>query len=371
MKEYQTILAVDDVKQNIDILVDLLKGYDLLTALDAKTALDLIETEDIDLILLDIIMPEMDGFEVCKLLKENPKMVNVPIIFITAKDNLEDITKGFEYGAVDYITKPFKPAELISRIQTHLKLRNYEKNLERMVEIEVEKNNRNQQMIHQQSKQADLGELLMNIAHQWKQPLASLSSINIAQQIHLEDGKQPSKDIYLKSIKQSKQLISFMSDTVTTFRDFYKPSLTSDYLFFKDAIERVLEISQATLAYHRIETFISSTETEETYGNKNELTQILFSIINNARDIFIKRKIQNPQINIEVQNHKITIADNAGGIEEDMMDQLFLPYKSSTGGNGIGLYIAKEITKKNGGTISAYNDENGAVFHLEFFEELS
>jgi len=369
MKKCQTILVVDDVKENIDILVELLRGYDLLTAIDAKTALDLIDNEDIDLILLDIIMPEIDGFEVCKIVKENPNTLNIPIIFITAKDNLEDIKKGFKYGAIDYITKPFKPDELISRVQTHLKLRNYEKNLERMVEIEVEKNTLNQQIIHQQSKQADLGELLMNIAHQWKQPLASLSSINIAQQMYLENDREISKEIYLKSIEQSKQLIGFMSDTVTTFRNFYEPSLTNDYLFLKDSIQKVLEISKATLAYHGIKTSIVSTETEETYGNENEFTQVLFSIINNSRDIFIKRDIQNPKINIEIQNYTIIISDNAGGIEDEMIDKVFLPYKSTTGGNGIGLYIAKEITKKNGGTISVHNGKDGAVFSIEFFEE--
>jgi len=367
VKENQTILIVDDIKENIDILVALLQEYDLLTAIDAKTALDLVKCEDIDLILLDIMMPIMDGFEVCKIIKSNPRTANIPIIFITARDNLEDVTKGFKYGAVDYITKPFKVEELVSRVNTHLKLRDYEKNLEKIVAIEIEKNTLHQQMISQQSKQAALGELLMNIAHQWKQPLSSLSTINIAQKIKIENNTTISKDEILSKIEQSEKLINFMSDTVTTFRDFYQPSLTNDYFFLKDSIQNVLDISKATLAYNQIITDMSSTETDEIYGNENEFTQIILSIINNAKDIFIKRKIKNPKIDIKVQNHKITIADNAGGIEENMIDNIFLPYKSSTGGNGIGLYIAKELSKKNGGTISVKNDKNGAIFAIEFF----
>ncbi len=171
MKTKQTILIVDDIIENVDVLVEVLKEYDLITALNGKTALEIVKDENIDLILLDIMMPEMDGFEVCKILKENSDTVHIPIIFLSAKDKDDDIQKGFELGSVDYITKPFNPNELLSRVGTHLKLRAYEKNLERKVEEEIQKNKLKEQMIYQHSKQAALGELLMHIAHQWNQPL--------------------------------------------------------------------------------------------------------------------------------------------------------------------------------------------------------
>ena len=366
IKNIQTVLLVDDVKENIDVLVELLKEYDLITAIDGKTALEVADSEDIDLILLDIMMPVMDGFEVSTILKNNKKTSHIPIIFLTALDKQEDLQKGFELGAVDYITKPFNPKELMSRVNTHLKLRAYEKDLELRVEEELEKNRLKQQMIHQQSKQAALGELLMHIAHQWKQPLASLSSLNISQKIKVEQEQENTKDELLTKIDKSQELINFMSTTVETFRNFYQPSYSSETFSLTSAVSKVLSISDATMKYHKIKICLNSTEKAETYGNANEFTQIVFSIINNARDIFKQREVENPEIKIDIQNYQLTISDNGGGIDENIMLDIFEPFTSSTKSSGIGLYIAKEITEKNGGYISVSNDDNGAIFKVEF-----
>ena len=125
-----TILVVDDNPSNINILLNLLKEYDTIPCTNGKTAIDIAKADDIDLILLDIVMPEVNGFEVCKVLKANPITKNIPIIFISGKSNVDDITKGFEIGGVDYITKPFNPLELQCRVSTHVKLASYQKNLE-------------------------------------------------------------------------------------------------------------------------------------------------------------------------------------------------------------------------------------------------
>lgn len=93
---------------------------------------------------------------------------------------------------------------------------------------------------------------------------------------------------------------------------------------------------------------------------------MIFSIINNARDIFKLRKIEHPVLKIEIGDHKLSISDNGGGIDEDIIDDIFLPFKSTTNGNGIGLYIAKEIVEKNNGTISVSNKDGGAEFNIEF-----
>ncbi len=119
--EKQTILAVDDTPENIDILVGMLKGdYKVKAAPNGEKALRVAEKSPPDLILLDIMMPVMDGYETCRRLKENPKLKEIPIIFLTAKTETEDIVKGFELGAVDYVTKPFNPTELLARVNTHL-----------------------------------------------------------------------------------------------------------------------------------------------------------------------------------------------------------------------------------------------------------
>ncbi len=118
------VLIVDDVVENIQVAMNVLKeeNYNLSFALNGEEALSLIKDTGFDLILLDIMMPVMDGFSVCKNLKADDFTKDIPIIFLTAKTDIESISKGFELGAVDYITKPFNPDELLARTRTHLEL---------------------------------------------------------------------------------------------------------------------------------------------------------------------------------------------------------------------------------------------------------
>jgi CheY-like chemotaxis protein len=119
-----TILVVDDNKENLAVVGNLFKdmGYKLAFALNGPDALEIASTNPISLILLDIMMPGMDGFEVCNELKNNPKTREIPIIFLTAKVETDDIVTGFLLGGVDYMTKPFKKEELIVRVNNHLDL---------------------------------------------------------------------------------------------------------------------------------------------------------------------------------------------------------------------------------------------------------
>ena len=367
MKNKQTVLIVDDVKENLDVLMMLLKDFDLIPALDGSTALDIVNSEeDIDLILLDIMMPDMDGFEVCKILKNNNKTAHIPIIFLSAKNKPEDIQKGFNLGAVDYVTKPFNPKELLSRTNTHLKLRAYEKDLETKVEEEVKKNKLKEQLMYQQSKQAALGELLMNIAHQWKQPLASLGSINILNKVKLESNDTIKHQELLESIEKSEDLIIFMNDTIETFKHFYKPSSENKNFLIHEAVIDVLSIVEATFYFENIKIFIETTEEEESFGNMNEFSQVIFAILNNSREIFKLRNVKNPEIHINISDKKIVISDNGGGIDEDVLPKIFLPFVSGHESTGSGLYIAKNIIEKNNGMIAATNTSNGAEFRIEF-----
>jgi len=127
----KTILIIDDVSINIKILVDLLSDkYDVIIALSGLEALEVLKQSPIDLILLDIMMPNIDGYEVCKKLKQNDKTKNIPIIFITAKIDEDSIEKAYEVGGVDYVTKPFKPRELLARVKMQLDLQETIKHLE-------------------------------------------------------------------------------------------------------------------------------------------------------------------------------------------------------------------------------------------------
>jgi DNA-binding response OmpR family regulator len=126
-----SILIVDDVPKNLQVLVNMLreKDYKISVAADGRKALDMVTGFTPDLILLDIMMPQMDGFQVCEKLKASDKTKDIPIIFLTARAETGDIVRGFELGAVDYITKPFNKAELLARVNTHLALRNAQKQI--------------------------------------------------------------------------------------------------------------------------------------------------------------------------------------------------------------------------------------------------
>ena len=130
------ILIVDDTPENVDVLAGILgERYQLQVALNGAKALDIAQTSPApDLILLDVMMPEMDGYEVCQRLKENPQTANIPVIFVTAKNEEADETKGFALGAVDYITKPVRPAIVLARVQTQLALKQAHHRLEALTQ---------------------------------------------------------------------------------------------------------------------------------------------------------------------------------------------------------------------------------------------
>ncbi len=127
MKDFKkkSVLVVDDNLQNLQYLGNVLEenGFEPTLTRNGPQALEFLEHEKPDLILLDIMMPEMDGYEVCRILKEDVSVKEIPVIFITAKTETDDIVKGFEVGGVDYVTKPFNSAELLARVKTHIEVK--------------------------------------------------------------------------------------------------------------------------------------------------------------------------------------------------------------------------------------------------------
>lgn len=135
-QENPCVIIVDDVPENLRILVELLKtDYRVIPVKDGEAALKKISKAPFpDLVLLDIVMPGMDGYEVCRQLKKNPKTRHIPVIFITAISEVMDEAKAFEIGAVDYITKPFNPLTALARVRTHIELSNTMKELQHALE---------------------------------------------------------------------------------------------------------------------------------------------------------------------------------------------------------------------------------------------
>lgn len=141
MKKKQTIVVVDDIKENIQVLSGILlnEGYKIAIATDGKQAIEVIKRKLPDLILMDVSMPQLDGFAACEYLKEDPETKDIPLIFLTARVQTEDIVTGFKLGAVDYVTKPFNSAELLSRVHTHLELQRHKRELKENNEILLKK----------------------------------------------------------------------------------------------------------------------------------------------------------------------------------------------------------------------------------------
>jgi len=133
--EQKTILIVDDTETNIENLMILLEDkYDLLAATDGYEALEILTEENVDLVLLDIMMPNIDGYEVCMKIKANPITKNIPVIFITAKTDEQSIETAYEVGGVDYVTKPFRAKEVLSRVANHLALSEQHQHLEALIQ---------------------------------------------------------------------------------------------------------------------------------------------------------------------------------------------------------------------------------------------
>lgn len=365
MHQNSTILIVDDDTNSITIAMQLLKQYKLLTAFDGASALEIVHKENIDLILLDIMLPLMDGYELAQKLKEKEKTAHIPIIFLSARTHHDAIKKAFECGGVDYLTKPFHPSELLARIQTHLQLYNYQQKLEEQVQKEIEKNRLKEQLITEQSKQAAMGELLIHISHQWKQPLSSLNSLYSLLKAKI-DAQIPLENQQLLQINtEAKRQIDFMTHTVDTFKNFYQDTNQQQHFTLSEALEYVLNLLQASLEYEGIRIYCNRSQQMQIYANLHEVVQILFSIFINMRDIFRLRSVTNPEIICTIKNKEIALEDNGGGIANNAYEAIFEKQMSTHKQSGMGLYIAQVIAQKNKLSLSAINTQRGAYFLLK------
>lgn len=253
-------------------------------------------------------------------------------------------------------------------------------NLKQKVIIEVEKNRKKDQQMIQQSRYAALGEMIGNIAHQWRQPLSAISSTSSSVKLQMELGIASNDDIQ-KSLDDIMGYVSFLNQTIEDFRGFFRQDSKKDRFNALESLESTLKIVSATYKDNDIK-IVTDYKSKElfTLGSSSELCQVFLNILNNAKDILLEKQIEDKKIYISaeiVANECVfNIQDNGGGIPMNIIEKVFDPYfttKHKSQGTGIGLYMSKEIVeKKFEGLLSVKNNDvtygddhfNGACFMI-------
>ncbi|MDO9256110.1 MAG: response regulator [Bacteroidales bacterium] len=361
-KNIPDILIVDDVPANLKVLGDILKGegYKVRPVPNGALALKVAEKEKPDLILLDIMMPDMDGYEVCRRLKEMEDLKDIPVIFISALNDTKDIVKALQSGAVDFITKPFQSEEIAARVNTHLKL------------------HRQSIMLREQSKQlqelnASKDKLFSIIAHDLRGPLGGF--MGLAEMIADEsqpltsDEKKDMIQVLSRSARNIYQLLenllewSQMQQGHTAF----SPRLTSLKKLVTDSTKMLMEVSRKKNIGITVEV---DTE-QEVFADKNMIQSVVRNLVSNA----IKFTPKGGRIIItadltENNTSVITVKDTGIGMSSELVSNLFhinvnssRPGTEGENSTGLGLLLCKEFVERHGGEIWVESEEEkGSLF---------
>jgi len=341
------ILVVDDEIKNIQLGINILKKnplYNLIFATNANETFQRIKDYSFDLILLDIIMQPLDGFEVCKELKSNNATKDIPIIFLTAKTDEESILKAFKLGGVDYITKPFNENELEARVYTHIQLKALKDNLQ-------EENDKKDKILLQQSKMNAIGEMIDYLAHQWRQPLSIVSANASAIQIQMQLDSIESEAI----VNYSNEIIkttNTLSSVVDDFKEFFQPDTSTQFFNLSFVIQKTLRMLEGTFKFHDIKVIFEAKDISF-YGYKCAIMYTMINLLSNALFALTKVDSTSRYIFIELEatetNIKISVKDSANGIPQTISNRIFEQYFSTKNlyeGSGLGLYMTKEVVEK-------------------------
>ncbi len=370
--ESEKILIVDDISKNIQILGNILaqNNYQIAYAQSGKEALKICEMQSFDLILLDIMMPGMDGYEVCIKLKSEPKTKDIPIIFLTAKADMESIVKGFEVGGQEYITKPFNSAELLARVQTHLLLRKQKQELMHM-------NNHLEDLVKERTTQLEkankkLGELdqaksnfLALISHEIRTPLNGIIGLTqLLNQTNIDSSQQEYLE-YLTEVSSRLVKFSDIAMLITQLKtDKYSP-----------------DIMPVSLT-HLIETSIANYQKQNPHTTLNinyEMPDHLILVLADSElmvigFIMLMENVERfgglgAQLNIyaeEVSDEMhIHFSDSGPGFSEQALEHIFQLFSAGDilhhEGSGLSLATLKLILELQNGDIRIINKEKGGA----------
>ncbi|TFG35252.1 MAG: response regulator [Desulfobacterales bacterium] len=372
----EKILIVDDFPASVRILANkLAEDYRVLTATSGSEALDIIHAEPPDLILLDIMMPVMDGYELCRLLKQDEKFRNIPVIFVTAKAEEEDEEKGLALGAVDYLIKPVSATIVKARVRTHLELKRHREHLEKMVEerslelnkalklLQAKKESEFRQTAEVHSgRLAALGEMATSMAHEINQPLNVISITVQGWQLLNRRGVLTTEKM-LNDVQILLDNVSRISRLIDHVRTLGHPSQDIGSFYLQDVLEDALSLCRMQFLNHGISINLHVDDNvPPVEAVQSEFEQVLLNLLSNSRYALAEKKGVDanfePTINIAVfrKDDKVCLAmeDNGGGIEPMAEENIFEPFfttKPAGQGTGLGLSISRQLMFKFGGDL--------------------
>ncbi|MDP6735548.1 MAG: hybrid sensor histidine kinase/response regulator [Nitrospinaceae bacterium] len=358
------ILVVDDTPANIDILFQTLEpeGCTLSVATSGEDALNLVSEIQPDLILLDIMMPGIDGYETCRRLKEDESTCNIPVIFLTAKNQTKDIVIGLSAGGVDYITKPFRQEEVCARIRKHIQLQTLKNKLEEQNQTLSELNETKNRLLGMAS-------------HDLRNPLTSIqgySKFLLSKGDQLEEGAR--KEFLEIIYSASGNMLALVNDLLNlSVIESGELILSLKLSSIGELIEERVRLYDYMAQGKNIKLLTSLEDIPEFSFDPQRIGQVLDNLLSNA----IKFTPPGSRIHIHLkeinERIQVSVRDEGLGIKEEEQDKLFLPFgklsskpTGGEGGTGLGLAIAKKMIDAHHGEMKVRSETGkGTEFSFE------
>jgi signal transduction histidine kinase len=360
------VLVVDDIAENQQVVGVILDqdGYDAAFASDGQEALDLLKVLQPDIILLDISMPGMDGFEVCRRIKSNPATAFIPVIFLTAHNEISRVVEGFQNGAVDYIVKPFNSLELLARIHTHVSLARARTTLQKQNTLLQEMN-------------TEISELISIAAHELKNPLQGLLlSLDMSASLLKKNNPRAVETQIEKMHSISKRMLEIIEQWLHIHSAGTPPNEVRAFPL-QDIISHSMEIFQDKAALKKITLKTEIQPTRDVYAHPKLVLEILDNLISNALKFSFPGSAIIISLVQEQSMIRLDVKDHGPGIPEHEQKQLFKKFSrlstrptAGESSTGLGLAIVKKLAESMQGSVSCTSSPgNGALFsvHLPAF----
>jgi signal transduction histidine kinase len=350
------ILVVDDDPDNLGVLFDYLNsvGFKVLLVQNSENALIQAEIRQPDLVLLDILMPGMDGFETCRRLKENDKTKTIPVIFMTALSDTTNKVKGFKMGAVDYITKPFQQEEVLARVNAHLTIRKLQQQLEA-------KNTLLEKQVEQLSAiNASKDKFISMISHDLQSPFSSLRGLIQFTAENLEGYNKSELGNIMDLLGNSTDNLYALIENLLTWSRIQRGVLEHcpQRMDIRDVVTQNINLFTQNAEDKQITLRNLIAERTPVYADFNMVNAVFRNLISNA--LKFTKSGGNVEVSAEQNGEyiEVSVKDNGIGIAKDHLSKLFridARYKrlgtAREKGTGLGLILCKEFVEKHGGTI--------------------